>query len=273
MLLILARCRTRPQVLTFSLLIATGLFAGLLAGLLGIGGGLVIVPALSFILRANGLDVELAVPMAIATSLGTMLLTSASAVWFHDRRRGIDWPAVFRLGPALALGALLGALLAAQLPGLWLARIFATLAALIGLRMLLGISATPQDRPARPRGWLIFGPLIGGVSALMGIGGGSFNVPYLAHNGYPMVRAVAIASACGWPIALAGLLGFIIAGWNQVLFEHSLGFVYLPGLFLIGLGGAIGAPAGVALAHRLPAATLRRIFGSLLLLLALRMIW
>ena len=260
-------------MLIFILLVATGLIAGVLAGLLGIGGGLVIVPALTLILRASGLDVETAVPMAIATSLGTMLLTSASAIWFHDRRRGIDWPAVARLGPTLALGALLGGLLAAHLPGLWLARIFATLAALIGIRMLLGIAARQQDRPAHPRGWWIFGPLIGSISALMGIGGGSFNVPYLAHNGYPMVRAVAIASACGWPIALAGLLGFVIAGWNQTLFEHSLGFVYLPGLILIGLTGAIGAPVGVGLAHRLPAATLRRIFGALLLLIALRMLW
>ncbi|TVS11872.1 MAG: sulfite exporter TauE/SafE family protein [Wenzhouxiangella sp.] len=262
------------QVLLLLILFAlTGLVAGVLAGLLGIGGGLVIVPALAFILRWQGADVEIAVPMAVATSLGTMLLTSASAIWFHDRRHGIDWPVVARLGPAVAGGALLGALLAAQLPGLLLGRIFAVLAAVIGLRMLLAVNPPQSDRAPFPRAWALIGPLIGAVSAIMGIGGGSFNVPYLARNGFPMVRAVAIASACGWPIALGGLLGFVIAGWGQVLFDHSIGYVHLPGLIVIGLGGALGAPAGVALAHRLPATHLKRIFGFLLLVIAVRMAW
>ncbi len=262
------------QVLLLLILYAlTGLAAGVLAGLLGIGGGLIIVPALTFLLRWQGADVEVAVPMAVATSLGTMLLTSASAIWFHDRRQGIDWSAVARLGPAVAGGALLGALLAAQLPGLLLGRIFAVLAAGIGLRMLLAVRTPRADRPPWPRGWFVIGPVIGAVSAIMGIGGGSFNVPYLARNGYPMVRAVAIASACGWPIALGGLLGFVIAGWGQVLFDHSVGYIHLPGLIVIGVAGALAAPAGVALAHRLPATHLKRIFGFLLLLIAIRMAW
>ena len=262
------------QVLLLLILYAlTGLAAGVLAGLLGIGGGLIIVPALTFLLRWQGADVEVAVPMAVATSLGTMLLTSASAIWFHDRRQGIDWSAVARLGPAVAGGALLGALLAAQLPGLLLGRIFAVLAAGIGLRMLLAVRTPRADRPPWPRGWFVIGPVIGAVSAIMGIGGGSFNVPYLVRNGYPMVRAVAIASACGWPIALGGLLGFVIAGWGQVLFDHSVGYIHLPGLIVIGVAGALAAPAGVALAHRLPATHLKRIFGFLLLLIAIRMAW
>ncbi len=261
------------MLLTISLLILTGVTAGILAGLLGIGGGLVIVPALTFILRAQGTDVGIATPVAVATSLGTMLLTSASAIWFHDRRGGIEWPAVARLGPAVALGAIAGALLAAHLPGLILARIFAVLAFIIGLRMLLAVRPPQTDRAPWPRAWPVLGPLIGAVSALMGIGGGSFNVPYLARNGYPMVRAVAIASACGWPIALGGLAGFIIAGWGQRLVEHAIGFIHLPALLIIGLAGAAAAPLGVALAHRLPATALKRLFGLLLILVAIRMAW
>ena len=274
MTLILALCGIRQQVFVLLLLlIVTGLVAGVLAGLLGIGGGLVIVPALSFILRAQGVDLAIAAPMAVATSLGTMLLTSASAIWFHDRRRGVEWPTVARLGPAVAIGALFGALLAAQLPGQMLARVFAVLAAIIGLRMLLAVRPPASGRTPFPRGWPLVGPLIGAVSAIMGIGGGSFNVPYLARNGYPMVKAVAIASACGWPIALGGLAGFIIAGWGQVLYEHSFGYIYLPGLLAIGLAGALSAPLGVSLAHRLPTTTLKRLFGFLLLLIAVRMAW
>ncbi len=271
---IVARRETVQQVLLLLLLLLiTGLLAGLLAGLLGIGGGLVIVPILSLLLRARGMDVELAAPVAVATSLGTMLLTSASAVWFHARRGALDWPTIARLAPAMVLGAGLGALAAAALPGLVLSRIFAVLAAMIGVRMLLALKTSRPALSPYPRGWWLAGPAIGAVSALMGIGGGSFNVPYLVRNGYSTVRAVAIASACGWPIALGGVIGFLIAGWNRPAADLSLGYLYWPGVLVIGLAGAAAAPAGVALAHRLPGEVLRRIFGLLLLLIAVRMFW
>ncbi|MFP4276693.1 MAG: sulfite exporter TauE/SafE family protein [Wenzhouxiangella sp.] len=271
---IVARCETVQQVLLlFVLLLITGLAAGVLAGLLGIGGGLIIVPALTLLLGARGVDAGLAAPVAVATSLGTMLLTSASAVWFHARRKALHWPTVARLAPAMALGAALGAIVAAALPGQALARIFAVLAALIGLRMLLAIQTERSPLTPRARGWWLAGPIIGAVSALMGIGGGSFNVPYLIRNGYPPVRAVAIASACGWPIALGGVAGFMIAGWGQTILAPGTGYLYWPAVITIGLAGALAAPAGVALAHRLPGQILRRIFGLLLLLIAARMFW
>ncbi|MCC5864803.1 MAG: sulfite exporter TauE/SafE family protein [Wenzhouxiangella sp.] len=261
------------MLFTLILLFATGLVAGVLAGLLGIGGGLVIVPALTWILLAQGASGEVAVPMAVATSLGTMLLTSASAIWFHDRRGGVDWACVGRLAPAVGLGALLGAWMAVLLPGPWLARVFALIAGLIGLRMLLARGTRVLDRPPWPRGWFLFGPLIGAVSAMIGIGGGSFNVPYLARNGYPMVRAVAIASTCGWPIALGGVIGFLVLGSAEVQHPQSFGYLYVPGLVMIGLAGTLGAPAGVALAHRLPQGRLKQLFGLILILVAIRMAW
>ncbi|MFW5815816.1 MAG: sulfite exporter TauE/SafE family protein [Wenzhouxiangella sp.] len=261
------------MLLLVLLLLITGLLAGLLAGLLGIGGGLVIVPALSFLLQARGVDAEIAVPVAVATSLGSMLLTSASAVWFHARRDALHWPTVARLAPAVAAGAGLGALAAAALPGQVLARVFALLAAVIGLRMLLALQTARSPLPPYPRAFWLAGPAIGAVSALMGIGGGSFNVPYLVRNGYPTVRAVAIASACGWPIALGGVVGFLLAGRDRPVLDLSLGYLYWPGVLAIGLAGAVAAPAGVALAHWLPAALLRRIFGVLLLVIAVRMFW
>jgi uncharacterized protein len=251
----------------------TGLIAGVLAGLLGIGGGLIIVPALTWILLSHGAGADIAVPMAVATSLGTMLMTSASAIWFHDQRGGVDWPCVMRLAPAVGGGALLGAWLAVQMPGIMLARVFAVIAALIGLRMVLGRSSSATNLAPFPRGWYLFGPVIGALSAMIGIGGGSFNVPYLARNGYPMVQAVAIASTCGWPIALGGVRGFVVLGLNADAWPWTIGYLYLPALVAIGLTGMIGAPLGVWLAHRLPARRLRRIFGLVLILVAIRMAW
>ncbi len=255
------------------LLIAVGSLAGVLAGLLGIGGGLVIVPALTLILHDQGVALELAVPIAVATSLGSMLLTSAAAIWFHDRRSAVDWRCVKRLAPAVGLGAILGAWVAALVPGQVLARVFAVLAGLIGVRMLLAAKPPRREQPPFPRGWWSVGPLIGALSAMIGIGGGSFNVPYLTWNGYSPVQAVAIASSCGWLIALGGFTTLALISPEQTTWAATLGHVYLPAMLIMGLAGAVTAPAGVALAHRLPAAILSRIFGVALVIVAVRMAW
>lgn len=259
------------MLLLFASLLITGLIAGLLAGLLGIGGGLIIVPALTLILQQQGLGLDRAPAVAVACSLGTMLLTSASAVWFQTRRSAVDWATVSRLAPGMAAGAGIGAVMAAALPGQALLRIFATLAAVIGIRMLMNIQSPRTPVQASARGWWIFGPLIGMVSALMGIGGGSFNVPYLIRNGFLPVHAVAIASACGWPIALGGVIGFVITGWSTTVLQPGTGYFYWPAVVIVGIAGAIAAPAGVALSHRLASTTLKRIFGLLLIALSLRL--
>jgi len=260
-------------VVEYIALIAIGAVAGILAGLLGIGGGLVIVPAMTALLIAQGAGIDLAVPMAVATALGSMLLTSAASAWSHARRGTVDWKAVLRLGPVIALGALLGARFATGLSGPALARVFALITAVIALRMLIGGSAGTRQVLPRARAWPVAGPLIGGVSAMIGIGGGSFNVPYLAWNGYSTLRAVGIAAACGWPIALAGSAGFVVEGWGQKLWPSSLGYLYLPGAVLIGLAGSLAAPLGATLAHRIGSELLGRVFGIFLLVVALRMAW
>lgn len=258
---------------SFLILLLIGLAAGILAGLLGIGGGLVIVPAVTALLVFQQVDENVAVPIAVATSLSTMLLTAASAVWFHARRNAVDWPTIGRLGSGVAAGAAAGALLATLVSGETLARVFAVIAAFIGLRMLFISAPAPADRSPFPRLWWLAGPIIGAGSALVGIGGGTFNVPYLARNGYSMVQAVANASACGWPIALAGSLVFAWMSPAGPGPEKLLGHLWLPGTLAIGIGGILAAPLGVALAHRLPAAGLRRIFGGILILVAVRMAW
>ncbi len=252
-------------------LIGVGLIAGASAGLLGIGGGLVIVPAVTWLLVWQGAPLDLAVPIAVATALGAMLLSSASSVWFHARRGVLDWACALRLGSACALGALCGAWLAARVDGALLARVFAAVALLIGLRMLLGLKTPRATRPAVPRGWWLAGPVIGAVSAMVGIGGGSFNVPYLVRNGYLPVAAIAVAAVCGWPIALAGSIGFLVQGAGRSLWPGTLGFLYLPGMIVIGLAGILAAPAGVWLAHRLAPGPLARLFGAILVLIGVRM--
>lgn len=255
----------------FVALIAIGAMAGVLAGLLGIGGGLVIVPAMTALLLAQGAALDLAVPMAVATALGSMLLTSASSAWAHARQGNLDAHAAVRLGPAVAVGGALGAWLATSIPGQTLARVFALLVALIALRMLLALDPAPRAVRPAVRGWWGFGPVSGALSAMIGIGGGSFNVPYLRFNGYPMLTAVGTSAACGWPIALAGTAAFMVQGLGRVEWPGSLGFVHLVGALTIGVVGALTAPAGVWLAGRVGSTVLTRLFALFLLLVAGRM--
>ncbi len=253
------------------MLLLLGCLAGLLAGLLGIGGGLVIVPAMSWFLIDQGLAADVAISVAVATSLASMLLTSASAIGFHARRKVILKAVIVRLAPAVGLGAVIGAVLATWLGGERLALVFAIVVALIGLRMLLALDNSSITREARLRLWWFFGPTIGAVSAMIGIGGGSFTVPYLRWNGYPMVNAVAMASTCGWLIGLGGTSAFLLIDSQANELSGLIGHVHWPAALLIGLAGAASAPLGVALAHRLPARQLSRLFGGILILVALRM--
>jgi len=246
------------------LLVLVGLSAGVLAGLFGIGGGLVIVPALTFLLLELGWSVDQVLPTAIATSLASMLLTSFGAVWAHHQKIGLDHKTLWQMAPGVMVGAVGGAWLATTLPALWVAGVFTALVSMIGLRMLLAISPTQTKHPAKPRGAYLAGPLMGAASSLVGIGGGSLVVPYLIWNGYRPVSAVALASAIGWLLALAGTVGFLFVGPQYLHFGHVL---------VIGLAGLVAAPLGVALAHRLSPTRLRRLFGLMLVLVACRMLW
>lgn len=246
------------------LLVLVGLLAGVLAGLFGIGGGLVIVPALTFILLAQGLAPEWVVPTAIATSLGSMLLTSLSAVWAHHKKIGTDQRTLWQIAPAVMVGGVAGAWLTTHLSTFLIGLFFTGLVTLIGLRMLLALAPKEGERTPHPRGILWAGPIIGASSAMVGIGGGSLLVPYLTWNGYRTVQAIALASASGWLLALAGTMGFVFAEPDYLNLTHIL---------IIGVAGWVSAPLGVALAHRLSAPRLRRLFGLMLVAVAFRMLW
>jgi len=252
---------------------AVGAFAGVLAGLFGVGGGLVIVPVLALLFAQAGIAPEVLMHLAIGTSLATIVFTSISSVRAHHRRGAVRWDVVWQLTPGIVLGAWLGAALAERLSGDWLRYVFGVFELLVALQMGLNLRASPhRTLPGRP-GMGAVGGVIGGVSAIVGIGGGTMTVPFLQWCNVPMRQAVATAAACGLPIAVAGALGFIISGWhNQQLPPLSSGYLYWPAFAGIVAASVLFAPLGARLAHTLPAAQLKRFFALFLALLGVRML-
>ena len=246
-----------------------GAAAGFLAGLLGIGGGLVIVPALAAMLGAQ--SPQYAMHMAVATSLSSILATGTSSVLAHHRRGGVDWSAALRLAPALVVGSLTAAWLAAHLDGTTLRWCFAGFCLYAGWRLVrrAPMAAPSTDRHLPGAELAAAGAGIGLVSALVGIGGGTLAVPYLHWRGRGMRQAIGTAAACGLPIAAAGAAGYMLSGWTiGELPGPRLGFVYLPALLGISAASVVLAPLGAAAAHRLPVGWLRRVFGVFLLVMA-----
>jgi hypothetical protein len=252
---------------------ATGAVAGLLAGLLGIGGGAVIVPALIVVFTRLGFAADWVPHLAVATSLATVIATGAASAWTHHRRGAVRWELLLRLVPWILIGAWLGAFAAGWLPALWMKRLFAAFLLYNGLKMLLGGAPRVREQLVSPVLTRIVAAGIGALSAVLGIGGGIMIVPFLARQGVALRQAVATSSACGVPLALAGGLGFVVSGWGRAdLPAHSLGFVYWPAALAILALSVPLATVGARLAHRLPTLTLKRIFGGLLLLVGLRLL-
>ena len=253
--------------------LATGALAGLLAGLFGVGGGIVIVPALTALFGLRQLAPAYTTHLAVATSLATILVTGLASVHAHHRRGAVDWPLVRRLAAGILLGGLAGSWIAAALPTLLLRRLFGAFEILVALQLLTFRPGTALWRPPGRLGMTAAGGLVGALSSVLGIGGGTLTVPFLVWSGVPMVRAVAAAAACGLPIALGGTLGFALAGSGlDGLPAGSLGFVYLPAWAGICLASVLLAPLGARLAHRLPPARLKGLFALILALVGWRML-
>lgn len=264
-----------PEIfLPVALGIATGAVAGLLAGLLGVGGGLVMVPALVVLLAKAGTPPALVMQMALATSLGTIFFTGISSVRAHHALGAVRMDLVRQLAPMLLLGSFAGTFVADALGSARLELLFGLFAAAIGLRMLFAKAgkAGGHDVPERAaaRGaHPLAGTAIGVASALFGIGGGSLTVPWLTRFHVRMQQAVATSAACGLPIAMAAGTGYIIAGWEKPgLPAASLGYIHLPSLLALAVASVPMAKVGARLAHRLPAAILKKVFAAVLLLVA-----
>ena len=245
-----------------------GAVAGMLAGLLGVGGGLVLVAALVWLLPLRGVPVEFAMQAALATSLASIVLTALSSARAHARRGSVLWPTVWALLPGLLLGGWLGSLLATHLSGEILRWAVASYCFLAGAQLLLGQPRSHVNGGEdAPRDVVIgvAGLGIGAISALVGIGGGSMTVPLLIWRGVSPVRAVGTSSACGVAIGLASAAGYALHGPAGGLPQGSLGFVYLPAAIGIALASILTAPLGARLAHRLSGRTLQQVFALFLL--------
>ncbi len=255
-------------------LVACSLLAGVVAGLLGVGGGIVLVPVLDVILRAGGVSADWSMHIAIATSLATIIPTALVSSMAHHARGGVDWGIARAWAPGMLCGALAGSLLAAQTPDAWLAGGFGMVAAAVAAKMLL---TSPDlrlaDTSPRGVGGNLIAAVIGGLSAMMGIGGGTLSVPAMTLTGGAIHQAVGTAAFFGLLIALPGTLGYLSADPATALPPLTLGLVSLPALAIVAPCTMLTAPWGARLAHRLPRQLLSRVFGVFLAIVALRMFY
>lgn len=257
-----------PALIVYPLL---GVAAGLIAGMLGVGGGLVIVPVLIAVFSWQQFDGTHLVHLAIGSSLATIVITGAASTLAHHRHRAVDWDLVRVLAPGLMVGAMMGALLAAQLETVWLRRVFGVFEMVVAAYMLLAVRVAAHGELPGKLVQSISGGVIGIVSGLVGIGGGTMTVPWMVWFGSDMRRAVATSAACGIPIAVAGTLGFAWTG-STANIDHSSGYIYWPAVLGIGLVSIMTAGWGARLAHLLPMHWLKRIFALLLLMVGLRLV-
>jgi len=251
-------------------LLVAGLASGFLAGLLGIGGGFVVVPAMMLVLPKLNVAPSIAPQVAVATSLAAMVPTALSALLTQYRRGFLDMKWASRRAPGAAAGALIGAQLARHIDGTWIAAFFALYAGYFAMKMLRAPTVDPEHSThlARfisgvKRPWI--GLSIGGLSALAGVGGASLTIPYLLLAKVDMRRAVAVSSTVGLAIAVAGALSFAVGAETVAVHKTLVGLVCWPAALTIALSAICAAPRGVAASHRLPVRQLKRAFGGVLL--------
>lgn len=252
-----------------------GLATGFLAGLLGIGGGMIMVPFISAILAARGVAPGLSVKMAIATSMATIIFTSISSVRAHHKKGAVRWDIVKGLAPGIVLGAMVASLgVFAVLKGSALAFVFAIFVGFSATQMFLDKKPAPTRQIPGTPGLLGAGGVIGFLSGLVGAGGGFVSVPFMTWCNVAIHNAVATSAALGFPIAVANVAGYIIAG-QQIdgLPPYSFGYLWLPALVVIASCSVLMAPLGAKAAHALPVKKLKRVFASILYLLAIYMLY
>ncbi|MCF7980582.1 MAG: sulfite exporter TauE/SafE family protein [Pseudomonadales bacterium] len=254
--------------------LALGAAAGTIAGLLGLGGGIIIVPVLVAVFQWQGVSAELGMHMAIATSLAIIALTAFSSIFVHHQEDAIRWDLFAWIVPGILLGAGLGVETAINLDGQVLKMFFGVF--LLAVALMIGLNLTPNPSrlvPSKP-GLLVTGSCIGWVSALLGIGGGTLTVPFFTWCNVRMQEAVALAAACGLPIALMGALVNMYEGWElSGLPPYSAGYIYLPAVAIIAIASIPFARVGAKLAHRFSARRLKQAFALVLLVVGIKFIF
>lgn len=252
-----------------------GLGTGFLAGLLGVGGGMMMVPFLTIILSNRGVSPDLAVKMAIATSMATIIFTSLSSVRAHHQRGAVRWDIVQRLAPGIVVGSIIGSLgVFALLKGSYLAIFFGLFVSFSATQMFLDKKPKPTRQMPGVAGQLAAGGVIGFLSGLVGAGGGFISVPFMTWCNVAIHSAVATSAALGFPIAVANVVGYAISGQTvQDLPAGAFGYIWLPALGVIAVCSVMTAPVGARAAHSIPMGRLKRVFASILYLLAAYMLY
>lgn len=255
--------------------LALGLFTGVFAGMLGIGGGLVMVPMLTMIFGAQaGFPADEVLHLALGTSMATILFTALASLRTHHQHGAVLWTVVAQITPGILFGTALGTVFASRVPAKPLALFFTLFVCVIAVQMFLNLKPKPSRELPGSSGVFAVGTGIGAVSALVAIGGGSLTVPFLTWCNVRVQNAIGTSAAVGFPIAVGGSLGYIYNGWQHAgLPEWTLGYIYLPALLCLVPASMLMAPVGARLAHRLPVATLKRLFAAILIALAVKMSW
>jgi uncharacterized membrane protein YfcA len=253
--------------------LGVGAGAGILAGLLGVGGGVVIVPALVFAFTGLGYPAEHIMHLALGTSLASIMFTSVSSFRAHHKRGAVLWNVVKAITPGIIVGTYAGTYVASMLSTNFLKGFFVVFLYWVSIQMLLNIKPKPKRALPGTPGMFAAGSTIGVVSSLVGIGGGSLSVPFMALCNIPMHTAVGTSAAIGFPIAVAGAVGYLVNGLSaQGLPPMSIGYISLPALIGVAGMSVLTAPLGARLAHALPVDKLKKIFALLLIITATRML-
>lgn len=253
--------------------LAIGVAVGFLAGLFGIGGGMIMVPMLVFVFTAKGFPAEHMMHLSLATSMATIVFTSLSSVRAHHKFGAVDWRVARAMAPGIVVGALAATLVAGFVPTRPLAVFFAFFMLYASLQMFFEVKPKPSRQLPGAAGLFGAGAGIGALSSVLAAGGAFLSIPFLVRCNVPLKRALGTAAANGFPIAAAGTVGYILNGYRVPgLPQGSLGFVYLPALVLIVVASMPAAPLGAKLAHRLPVKRLRIVFALMLLAIAVRML-
>jgi uncharacterized membrane protein YfcA len=251
-----------------------GLFVGLFAGMLGIGGGMLLVPLLVFMFSAQDFPADRIVHLALGTSLTTIVFTSLSSIRAHHMHGAVRWDIFRGAAAGLVVGTLIGAFIADWLDSRYLAILFVVFVSYSATQMILGKKPAPSRRLPGPVGMSAGAGIVGVISSLVGAGGGVVSIPLMVMCNVPMRNAVGTSAALGLPIALAGAVGYAYTGLGeQDLPSMSLGYIFLPALLGIVIGTFITVPFGARLAHSMPVTRLKRIFALILFALAARMLW
>ena len=254
--------------------LVTGACAGMTGGLLGLGGGIIIVPALHYLFLLQGFPPSILMHMAVTTSLSAIVFTALASAWTHHRKGAVLWPVVAALTPGIVAGGVIGAWLANHLSSEYLRMGFGVFALCIALQTGLGIRpAATMSLPRRP-GMIAAGGVIGTCSTVLGIGGGTLTIPALLWCSVGIRNAIAVSAACGIPIAIAGSVSMIAAGLDETASpENTIGYLYWPASAVIVITAVIFAPMGARLTHVLPISLIRKIFAVVLAIVGIRMLF